>query len=246
MHESDVEVTIDVPLQSSTGLEQLVESVNLRIFARDVDTMERLLTVNEGKVKASINVPPGRDRVFELEASDESGRVLYFGADTVDVGQGLDQAVSIQLMPVVLLMRVSPLYQEVQVGSQTTVDILIYNVDSLFGAAFTLSHSPNAMRIDGWDVGDFLGSGQGIIFTGHLSVDTLAVSYTRKSTHYDAGESGWGRLATITLTPLQSGESTLSLSIHSDEALLRIDEMPVDGIESLALDGAVIVARGGK
>jgi hypothetical protein len=242
---SGTAVRLEVPLQAASGLEQLVENVTLRIFAHDMDTITRRLQVSQGRVSTTVNVPPGRNRVFEMSAEDADSNVIYFGADTVSIGEGLGQEINIVLRPVVLLMRISPMYQEVEVGTSATVDIHVFNVDSLFGAAFTLIYDPTSVRIDGWSVGGFLGAGDGVLFGGHLEGDSLAIWYTRLADSYSTGVSGEiGHLAIVTLTPLVSGAADLSLSVHSDAALGKPDQSPVDRMEELVLDGATIVGRG--
>lgn len=254
--EPGVDVTLDVPLQAASGLEQLVEEVLLRVYAEDmdVDSVHRIRVV-EGRVSRTIEVPPGPDRIFEMSAVDADGRVLYFGADTVSISQALDVEVNIVMMPVILLMRMSPRYQDVPVGAQCTVDIHIFNVDSLYGAAFKLVYNPSEIRIDDFEEGGFLGTGAGVLFESFVEtdspidpyVDSVAVSYTRTRDVYSEGISGSGLLATIHLTPLESGASEIALSIHPEQALIKLqdgDFAPVDRIDELYLDGAVIVGRG--
>lgn len=243
-YDNGIPVSLNVPLQAASGLEQLVETVELLIYADDLDTMAFDLDVIRGKVSTTIEVPPGSDRIFEMSAADADGRLLYFGADTVSIGQGLDEVVDIILRPVILLMRISPVYQEVQVGTPTTVEIHVFNVDSLYGAAFVLIFHPNSIRIDGWGAGGLLGDAEGTIFRGHLESDSLAISYTRTGDIHSTGISGSGRLATITLTPLVPGSTDLELRIHSRSALGKPDQSPVDRIDELVLDGATIVGRG--
>ncbi len=250
-----IAVTLDVPLQAASGLEQLVEAVTLRIYAEDMETMSFDMPVVKGRVSKTIEVLPGPDRIFEMSATDAEGRVLYFGADTVSIGQALDVAVNISLMPVILLMRVSPRYQEVNVETSCTIDIHIFNVDSLYGAAFKLLYNPNEIRIDDCEEGGFLGTGDGVLFEKFLetgspvdpNVDSAAISYTRTKDVYEYGVSGSGCLATIHMTPLVLGPSEIRLTIHSEQALIKRQNgrfVPVDRIEELYLDGAVIVGRG--
>ncbi len=245
-HESGVIVELDAPLQAASGLEQLVEEVVLRIFASDLDTMMFRLPVIEGRVSRTVDVSPGRDRIFEMSAYDADGRLLYLGADTVSIDNGLDQAIEIVLRPVILLMRMSPRYQEVEVGTSCEIGIYIFNVDSLFGAAFRLLYDETRIQVDGWTVGGFLGTGDDIIFKGFLESGFLGISYTRaRGDIYSSGVSGSGLLATVYLTPLVSGESEIELGVYSEDALIKAEDgTPVDRIEELHVDGAVIAGKG--
>ena len=243
-YDNGIQVSIEVPLLATSGLEQLVETVELLIYAEDMETMQFNLDLIHGKVSTTVEVPPGNDRIFEMRAFDARDTLLYFGADTVSIGQGLDTVVNIILRPVILLMRISPNYQEVEVGTATTVEIHIFNADSLYGAAVALVFDPASIRIDGWEVGGLLGDGEGVIFRGHLEGDSLAISYTRTADVYSTGVSEDGRLATITLTPLVQGSTNLELRTHSRSALGKPDQSPIDRIDELVLDGATIVGRG--
>ena len=249
IYNGGVAVTLRTALPQASELALLVDSVTLRIFADDMDTLSFSLPIVKGGVSKTLDIPAGRDRIFEMEASDSSGRVIYFGADTVTIGQGLDQAVNIVLKPVILLMRLSPLYQEVEIGSQGSISVYIFNVDSLFGVAFRLLYDPEMIRIDGSDAGDFLGSDI-IILPPEKEDNYYAVGYTRKRSEIYGriGVSGNGLLATIHFTPLISGTSNITIAL--EPALIKPDPdadghyIPVDDYDKLALDGATIVGRG--
>ncbi|MFH1891988.1 MAG: cohesin domain-containing protein [Candidatus Zixiibacteriota bacterium] len=246
--EDGVTVSLQMVLPKAGGLDQLVDTVRLRIFAADLDTMAFGLPIIEGAVSMALDVPPGSDRIFEMDAVDIEGRVLYSGADTVDIGHGLDQRVHLLLRPVILLMRLSPLYQELSAGSTGRIDVWIHNVDSLFGAAFRLLYDPSRIQLNGSSAGEFLGSGDDILYFAkgveEESYYSIGVSRLRQEDGARTGISGTGRLASISFTALVPSESEISLAIMSEKALSRPDGSAVDRIEELALDGAVVHVRG--
>jgi hypothetical protein len=243
-----VPISLQMVLPKAGGLEQLVDTVVLRIFAEDFDTMTFGLRVIQGGVSMTLDVPPGGDRIFEMEARDAEERILYAGADTVDVGQGLDQQVHILLKPVILLMRLSPLYQEVPVGGQGEISIYIHNVDSLFGAAFRVLYDPETIQIDGSSAGDFLDGAGFVLYSSHSVAEegyyAIGITRTRQGEAANVGVSGSGRLATITFTPLSPGESEMTLVVDLTSGLQRPSGAPVDGLEGLAVDGATVHMRG--
>jgi len=246
--EDGVTVSLQMVLPKAGGLDQFVDTVRLRIFADDLDTMAFGLPIVEGAVSMALDVPPGSGRIFEMDAVDVEGRVLYAGSDTVDIGHGLDQQVHILLRPVILLMRLSPLYQELSAGSTGQIDIWIHNVDSLFGAAFRLLYDPSRIQIDGSAAGEFLGSGDDILYLAkgveEESYYSIGVSRVRQGDGTRTGISGTGCLASVFFTALVQSESEISLAVMSETAISRPDGSAVDGIEELALDGAVVHVRG--
>jgi hypothetical protein len=243
-----VPISFQMVLPKAGGLEQLVDTVVLRIYSDDFDTMTFGLPVVQGGVSMTLDVPPGTDRIFEMEARDASERILYAGADTADVGSGLDQQVHILLKPVILLMRLSPLYQEVSVGGQGDLGVYIHNVDSLYGAAFRIEFDPNLIQIDGASAGNFLdGAGDILFFTKSVAEEgyyAIGISRTRPESGDRVGVSGSGELANIKFTALSPSEAEIRLVVDFGSGLQKPDGMAVNGLEGLALDGATVHVRG--
>ncbi len=244
-----VNVSMNITSKSSSMLVQEIDTVRLRVYAADLDTVERFLPVVKGEVAVSLDIPPGIDRVFEMQAYDSYnplGRLLYAGADTVTIGQGIDQEITIVLRPQILLMRLSPRYQELQSGTKGEFDVWIFEVDSLFGAAFRLVYDESKIRIDAASAGDFLGS-EITWSAGFDDEENLyAISMVRHGHDgVGTGVSGDGRLATVSFTALVPGVAEIAIEIVEDKALARPDLTPVERIEDLVLDGATVVVRGG-
>jgi hypothetical protein len=246
---SEVDVAVAVEFQSLLPKDEivlnLVDHVVLTISAPDLESRRLDLPVVQGIVTASLDVPPGRNRVFDMKAVDANEHILYAGADTVNLGQAFDQRVVVTLRPVGLLMRVSPLYQEVAVGQTGKIDIVIFNVDSLYGAAFRVLYDEALIRIDRSRAGTFLGTDDTVFYASFdQDEDTYAIAVTRKRIVTVEGKSGHGILASIDFTALVPGTATIGIGIESSTALGKPDGSPVDGIEGLVLDGGQVVIRG--
>jgi len=221
----------------------LVDAVELVIHAEDMDSIQLTLPVVKGGVETTLDVPPGSDRIFEMTAADSNGREIYFGADTVTISQGLDQSVHIQMKPLLLMLKVSPGYQEITVGSSGSIDIYILEVDSLFGAAFRIYYDPSKLRLDAASRGGFLGDQ--ILWSPYFMENYLAIGLSRLRPETGAvGVSGSGILATIDFTVLSAGIIPITITVESDLALIDPNGEPVDRFDELALDGATIVGRG--
>ncbi len=244
-----VEVSMNIFTQSSSMLVQEIDTVRLRVYAADLDTIVEFLPVVKGVVSASLDIPAGTGRIFEMHAYDSydpPGRLIYAGADTVTIGQEIGQEVTIVLRPQILLMRLSPRYQELQVNASGEIDVWIFEVDSLFGVAFRLIYDESNIRIDSSRIGNFLGN-EITSYAGFDDEENLyVVSMVRHGQDgVGTGISGDGWLATIYFTALMPGVAEIALEIASDRALCKPDLTPVDRIEDLVLDGATVEVRGG-
>jgi hypothetical protein len=244
-----VEISMNISAQSSSMLVQEIDIVRLRVYASDLDTIEKFLEVKRGVVSASLDIPAGTDRIFEMRAYDSYdplGRLLYAGADTVTIGQEIGQEVTIVLRPQILLMCLSPRYQELQVGASGEVDVWIFEVDSLFGAAFRLVYDESNIRIDRSMAGDFLGDDITFVAGIDDEENLYVISMVRHGQDgVGTGVSGDGWLATVYFTALVPGKAEIALEIAGDRALSKPDLTPVDRIEDLVLDGATVEVRSG-
>jgi len=117
----------------------LIESVTqflLIVSGPGMETIETELALSGGHLEGEVDVPAGRKRKFEVRALDESGRVIYRGSATVDVVPGETIDLTINLYPVVPLVKLSPRFQEVNTNSPCSVDVKVFNIDSLYSIAF--------------------------------------------------------------------------------------------------------------
>jgi len=246
---ANVPVEIAMSVNENAVGDFQVEVVQLYVHADDMSDILLDLPVVEGKVSAVLDVPPGPNRIFEMEATDGRERVIYAGTTTVDIGQGLDQDVNIVLHPVGLMLRTSPMYQELSAGTTGQLEVYVFNVDSLFGAGFRIYYDPAILEISGSSAGDFLGTGEDIIYfargeEGEREYYAIAVTRLRPEEGTSVGISGSGKLATVDFTTLVPGTTEISIGIEADYALNKPDGFAVDRIEELVLDGSTIVVRG--
>jgi len=244
----NAEVRIDMAFQSPAIAEQLnlAEIVILRVSAEDLVDIVEIVPIVEGKAEVSLDVPAGADRLFEMSVMDEGERTIYYGSKTVTLTQGLDQQVNILLEPTVLLIRPSPIYQEIPVGGSGSVDIYVFEVDSLFGCAFDFLYNQAGVRVDSIKAGDFLGNPDQILFHSRIEDGELSVAVTRLvSVTGMIGVSGSGVIATVFFEVQTQGQLSLGLEVSADIALQRPSDKPepVDRIEDLYLDNAIVVGR---
>lgn len=207
---------------ADASLVGLIDSVILSVFIPETKTsIETCLTLKEGQISGRVEVPAGEDRVFTLEALDSSNTIIYRGVETANVIGGETTEVKIDLLPVVLLLRLSPIYQEVFSSNSLCVDVKLDSVKNLFGVSFRVEYDPAVLVCDSVSSGDFLGLDSTIFF---YKVDTgyVAVGYTRIQGD-TSGVSGSGTLARLYLRAKAVEGTTLGELIFNRQTLAFYD-----------------------
>ena len=129
----------------------LIESVSqflLIVSGPGMETDTTELTLNGRYLKGEVEVPAGRDRRFVVEALDETGRVIYRGSTTVDVEPGETIDLTINLYPVVPLVKLSPRFLQVPADTTFALDVKVFNIDSLYSIAFRVYFPSYLLGVD--------------------------------------------------------------------------------------------------
>jgi hypothetical protein len=222
-----------------------VTSVTLTVSAEDMGTISRELSVSNGQVEAVVDVPPGPDRLFQLDAFMDT-ILIYTGSETTDVGLGEDITLIIHMLPQVLMLKVNPAYQEALI-TQTGhyFDIFVHNPLNLFGASFRINFANtviNPVNVvfseqgdDGFD--NLLGPD----FLPFYRIDSnyVAIAVTRFRGDTGVTASG-GRLARVYFNPMSEGYSPLEFDPNTD-SLTQPDGNPVVGSTSIILQNGEVV-----
>ena len=233
-------VALKVSLEQSPQLDP-VSYLVLTVTARDMDTIRKTIQVHNSSFEDTLTVPLGAEpRVFVLEAKSSEDKTLYEGCDTVEIVGGQTVTVEIELLPAVLMIKLTPRYSHVQQDSVFNLDVEVYDVDSLFGASFRIEFNSNLLECLGADtVGPqgIMGAGDSFIFFDTTGTDYVAVSITKK---YPAVPvSGSGSLARLNFRALSTGTGDLAFS---DETLklVRADGSSIPYRDSLVADQAIV------
>lgn len=121
----------------------LIEQVSqfwLIVTGPGMDSIQTELTLSGGHLEGEVDVPAGRKRKFEVQARDQSNRLIYRGSTTVDVVPGETIDLTINLYPVVPLVKLSPRFQEVDPGSPCSVDVKVFRIRDLYGISFRIHY----------------------------------------------------------------------------------------------------------
>jgi hypothetical protein len=222
-----------------------VTSVTLTVSAEDMGTITRELTVSNGQVEAVVDVPPGMDRLFQLDAYNDT-LLIYSGSETTDVGLGEEITLIIHMIPQVLMLKVNPAYQDIMI-SQTEhyFDIFVHNPLNLFGASFRINFADaviNPINVVFSEQGDNgFDNLLGPDFLSFYRIDSNYVAIAVTRFRGDAGvTASGGRLARIYFNPLSEGYSPLEFDPTTD-SLTQPDGSPVVGSTSIILQNGEVV-----
>ncbi|MCD6380427.1 hypothetical protein J7M07_08305 [bacterium] len=96
-----------------------------------VQPIKTSLLFENGLLTGTILVPAGPDRIFIIEAFDETGELIYSGRTVTDVESGVTAQLSIDLHPQVPMIKLSPTYYYEPFGSLLAFKVKVYNMNDL-------------------------------------------------------------------------------------------------------------------
>jgi len=220
-----VALKLNIQLETPVLASQIrAVTLTLRYGTSTIPDIVDTLHFADGEVRDTISIVPADSILFILRALDGNGRVLYEGSEARHAPPGIRLELNILLRPVVLMLRVGPMFQSVSLQDDAPVEVFVdvHNVDSLFGAAFRVHYDSTVLDFAGAEAGDFLKQGDAVEYPLLFFVkDTLgfvACSVTRMRTvdptHVAVlppGASGSGRLAVLRFGKRAAGTSAMVL-----------------------------------
>jgi hypothetical protein len=245
-----VALKLNIALETPSLASQIAV-VTLTIRYGTVPVGPDTLNYADGVVSDTVSVVPGDSITFILRAISANDVVLYEGREgprTVQPGSTLP--LSILLRPAVLMLRAAPLIQEIEFPGQQLIEVFVdvYNVDSLFGAAFRAHYDTTILEFDSAIEGNFLkGSGSSSAPTLALvvkdSAEFVAYSVTRlrQSSVQDRGvgtDTAPGRLATLRFKKKRVGTS--AITFEPTAQLVNPNGILVRNHDSLVLESATV------
>lgn len=232
-------VTLAAPMEDAQ-LASNVSRVTLTVSLGNAIVLTQNVSFSQGAVEDVVQVPPGQDMLFVLNAYDSADRLLYSGSARADVGLGSDIVVDIQMIPQVLMLKVDPLFQFADPLADTSYyfDVYVYNISDLFGASFRIEYSTDVISPTNVEIGNFLGEQP--LSLVRMESNYIAIGITRLQGQ--SGISGSGHLARIHFVPIADGLTDLSFNLETI-SLGDPDGNPVVGFSGLVLEwGQVLVS----
>ena len=141
-----------VALKASVGdpeLLQLVDVFVLTVTGRDMDPVVDTLYFDGRYISGEVSVPAGDNRLFVLQGIQfvpeayPGIRIIYEGRTTASVRPDAVTPLPIAMVPMVPIVKLSPVGTTVESGSSFSVDLKIYNVPSLVALYVTISFDNN-------------------------------------------------------------------------------------------------------
>ncbi len=214
-HQPSVPIDLQISFKPSL-LTTLIDTVRLRIsYPETGEIIDTLPSLEQGIIRDTLVLSPGNDVEFFLSAISGEGQVLYEGSTTVNIVVGGSTVVTINMEPVVSMLRPSPIYQLVSLNEEFSVGIDLYNVTDLYGAAFRLYFNEDTLAVKSVEPGPFLGDN--VLFIPNIQSGYVAVGISRLPPDMD-GVNESGRLATIVFEAVGIGKS--ALEFDPDKLLL--------------------------
>ena len=146
---TDQDITVRVPVSYKPA--QVV--VVLIVTASDFEPKFVYMNYVDGYLVGTVSVPAGTSRLFTIQAQDLNGRVIYVGADLVDIGAGDAVELEILMYPIVPVINFTPHYQSGEMGADYTVDVNIFNMPTLHSLAMMITRNESPGYFDTIEMG---------------------------------------------------------------------------------------------
>ncbi len=206
-------VNLRVSFESSSQMD-LIDHLLLTVTADDMVTIEKTILIHHSSFEDSLTVPAGAiERLFVLEGKDLQGETVYSGSTSAKVEAGDTITVDINLLPAVLMIKMTPRYTQVEQYQPCTLSVEVYNVVSLFGASFRIEYDNNRLQYSHTTLPSpqgVLGPANSVIFFDTSGTDYVAVSITRKRPASPVDSSG--ALAQLHFQAISPGTAKLVFS----------------------------------
>ncbi len=236
-------VPIQIAFNTDTGTAIEYYTVNVSGPGMTDITSSLEYNIVSGTVEGEISVPAGSNRLFVIEAQDDSREVIYRGETIADVIRGVPLELSISMVPVVPCISVIPHRSTKLMGEDISIEVFVWNLPQLYDIAFNLyywtSDTPY-IWFDSAQLGvDVVGNPQVSITEG---ANWLGVSVARISAIETILDStGSGQLLRLYFhstidTPFDTMFSVLNFELLS----LSFTESSDITVNTVHLDGAVI------
>lgn len=155
-----VNVAIKTDFPTSTGA-QAIEIFTLTVEAEDIPVpITATLTFQDGYLTGTIEVPAGRKRKFTLEAMDRNLTVIYRGSQVLDIYPLTTEitTINIALTPVVPMIKITPHFRQLSMGTVFSFDVEIFNLPNLYSISYEFTHYSSVATLDSVGRGKTLSS----------------------------------------------------------------------------------------
>jgi hypothetical protein len=131
-----------------TSLAATVQKVTLEVVQNDQIVRRDTTVIADGHFNFSTFDLDAGTATFTVHALDSENQIIYSGQTTVTIEPGRDNAVSLQLLPAVPMIKLSPYWTQTQTGSPFVSQLELYNIAKLRTGGFQIYFDPASIRFD--------------------------------------------------------------------------------------------------
>ncbi len=131
-----------------TSLAATVQKVTLEVAQNDQIIRRDTTAVADGHFGFSSFDLYAGNATFTVNGLDASNRVVYAGSTTVNIQPDQNNSVSLQLLPAVPMVKLSPYWMQRQTASPFVSQLELYNIAKFRSGDFQVTFDPTAIRFD--------------------------------------------------------------------------------------------------
>ena len=131
-----------------TSLTATVQKVTLEVVQNDQIIRRDTTAVADGHFSFSSFDLDAGVATFTVHALDSQNRVIYAGHTTVTIEPDQNNTVTLQLLPAVPMVKLSPYWTQTQTGSPFVSHLELYNIAKFRSGDFQITFDPMVIRFD--------------------------------------------------------------------------------------------------
>ena len=214
-----------------SSLVQQVNQVLLRVVAGDTAVYADTAAVQDGEFAFPAFELPVGEATFLLSAVDSSGRTIYSRNTTVAIVGDSENDISIELLPAIPMVRLSPYFSTVGAGAEFTATLELFNINKFFNGSFRIAYEPERIAFQEAVQQADTAWGPLITFARDLG-DTVVLAVSRTQGSPDDIPDGTFSLVRLKFRAIAAGRSALKLGVD------RIEDFdgPIAELQALYAD----------
>jgi hypothetical protein len=131
-----------------TTLAETVQKVTLEVTQNEQSIRRDTSAVVDGHFSfPSFDLDAGA-AIFRVNGLDSQNRVVYLGQTTVIIQPDQNNVVSLQLLPAVPMIKLSPYWTQTQAGAPFVSRLELYNIAKFHSGNFRITFDPEIVRFD--------------------------------------------------------------------------------------------------
>lgn len=218
-----------------TSLAETVQRVTLQVVQNDQITRRDTSAVIDGHFSfPSFDLDAGV-ATFAVNGLDSQNRAVYSGQTTVNIQPDRNNTVSLQLLPAVPMVKLSPYWAQTQTGAHFVSRLELYNIAKFRSGDFQITLDPEVVRFDSirpssnaWGV---------LANTASVIENQLLIAVSRQGSN-DIVPLNSPALVDLWFTALTAGATDLTLS--TDRMVDNVGTIAELGSSSFVADGQTI------